>query len=108
MSACANGFLHRFYIIELTINQWDKNNPLNSDLVRDDVCDKRPIFENEFRKIYIRRNGYVCEVYGKNLAKLKSDTYLKEMPIPTLEIMSKINMTTDDEDTEYFSYDSSN
>ena len=101
MSAQANGFMHRFYIIELQINQWDENDPRNSELVYDEVCDKRPIYENEFRKIYIRRNGYIRELYGKNVTKLKNDTYLKKMSIPKLE------MNTDDDDTEYFSYDSS-
>ena len=75
MAAGANGFMHRFYVIELTINQWDKNNPKNANLVRDDVCDKRPIFANEFGKIFIRRNGYVREVFEKHLGNLKQVTY---------------------------------
>lgn len=113
MAAGANGFMHRFYVIELTINQWDKNNPKNANLVRDDVCDKRPIFANEFGKIFIRRNGYVREVFEKHLGNLKQVTY-SGVPNPKLEELPKTNMNTittrdtddDDENTEFFSYDS--
>ena len=91
MAAGANGIMHRFYVIELSINQLDKNNPQNASLFRDDVCDNRPIFGNEFGKIYIRRNGYVRRVWGKELSNLKQVTYLKESPIPKLEELPKTN-----------------
>ena len=110
MAAGANGFMHRFYVIELSINQWDKSNPQNANLVHADVCDQRPIFGNEFGKIYIRRNGYVETVSGEDLVTLKKVTYLKEVPILMLEELpeNKTNAktNTDDEDTEYFSFDS--
>ena len=112
MAAGANGIMHRFYVIELSINQLDKNNPQNASLFRDDVCDNRPIFGNEFGKIYIRRNGYVRSVWGKELSNLKQVTYLKEAPIPKLEELPKTNKSantktnTDDEDTDFFSFDS--
>ena len=79
LSAQANGYMHRFYVIELSINKWDKNDSLNASLVRDDVCDKRPIFANEFGKIYIRRNGYVWKITsGEDLANLKNYSYIKK------------------------------
>jgi len=106
LAAFRNGILYRFYIIEVTFNQWDKDNPQNASLIRDDVCDKRPIFANEFGKIYIRRNGYMEKVWEENLTKLKNDSYLMEVPILKLEETPKNNMTNDDYDTEYFSYES--
>ena len=66
----------------------------------------RPIFANEFGKIYIRRNGYMEKVWEENLTKLKNDSYLMEAPILKLEETPKNNMTNDDYDTEYFSYES--
>ena len=99
-----NGFLQRFYVIELTINAWDKNDPRNADLIRHDVCDLRPIFANEFDKIYIRRNAYVRKISFENdLEKLKNGSYLEGTEIPSLE---QIQTESDNEDTEYFSFES--
>jgi len=41
IAAFSHGILQRFYVIEIVINQWDKNNPQNASLIREDVCDKR-------------------------------------------------------------------
>ena len=60
------------------MNAWDKNDPRNADLIRHDVCDLRPIFANEFDKIYIRRNAYVRKISFENdLEKLKNGSYLE-------------------------------
>ena len=107
-AASANGFMHRFYVIELSINQWDKNDPLNAGLVNFDVCDQRPIYANECSKVYIRRNGYVWEIRsGKNMANLKKHSYIKEIQQPPcLEMLPQPNFENEDEETEYFSYES--
>ena len=106
-SASANGFIHRFYVIELSINAWDKKNPKNASLVRTDVCDQRPIFANECEKIFIRRNGYINQVSLKNLAKLKRDSYLKDFQIISHEQLkeNKTKNEEEEEETDYFSCD---
>ena len=100
--------MHRFYVIELSINQWDKNDPLNAGLVNFGVCDQRPIYANECSKVYIRRNGYVWEIRsGKNMANLKKHSYIKEIQQPPcLEMLPQPNFENEDEETEYFSYES--
>jgi len=106
IAAFSHGILQRFYVIEIVINQWDKNNPQNASLIREDVCDKRPIFANEFGKVYIRRNGYVEKVRKENLRKLENDSYLDEETIPKIEQFNNTYDKEDDNDTEYFSYES--
>ena len=91
------------------------NDHRNADLICHDVCDQRPIFANEFDKIYIRRNGYVQTVLpGKDLENLKSDSYLYG-PLISIETNKtksedeKINKTKSEEEeteTEYFSCES--
>ena len=107
-AASANGFMQRFYVIELSINQWDKHDPLNAGLVNHDVCDQRPIYTNECGKVYIRRNGYVWKIIsGEDLANLKNHSYIKEtQQLPRLGALLQTNLDHEDQDTEYFSYDS--
>ena len=40
------------------------------------MCDQRPIYANECNKIFVRHNGYVKQVYGESLRKLKANSYL--------------------------------
>lgn len=104
LNAMNNGYLQRFYVIELTINAWNINDSRNSDLIHTDVCDHRPIFANEYGKIYIRRNGYVCKILSDcDLKKLKNDSYLKMAENPSLE---QIKSDSESKDTEYFSFES--
>lgn len=108
LSAFGNGVLHRFYVIELSINKWDQNDPRNTGLINQDVCDQRPIFANEFGKIYIRRNGYVRKIMsGEDLANLKKYSYINDTQnLQDLGLLPQNNSDSEDEDTEYFSYDS--
>jgi len=103
-AACANGIIHRFYIIELTFNAWNKDDPRNRGLLRDDVFEKRPIFANETGKVYIRRNGYTIPVLGsKDMLTLKSTDFnaASGINIPNLD-----SLIDSDSDEEYFSYES--
>ena len=72
------------------------------------MCDQRPIFANECDKTFIRRNGYIKQVSKENLAKLKRNSYLplKDLQIISDEKLKENETKNEDEDTDFFSYDS--
>ena len=109
LAACANGFVLRFYIIELTFNAWDKNDPRNSCLLRDDVRDQRPIFTNEVGKVYVRRNGYTPCVNGtEEMLRLRSTDFhqvSEKLPVD-MQNLARSSSDDDSDSDEFFSYES--
>lgn len=97
LAACTYGFIHRFYVIELHFNPWNKDDPRNAKLIRKDtIGDQRPIFANEHGKVYIRRNGYTTPVNEKDIGSLKKTCFQKGQGLP---------QGVQEEGTDYYSYE---
>ena len=87
LAICANGSLPRFFVIEITLAAWDP--------IQDTT---RPIFRNEYKKIYVRRNGYVQQIEGKaEIEALKNTNFntKAENYVSLFEVS----------DTDFYSYD---
>ena len=88
LAICANGSIPRFYVIEITLAAWD---PMEDTI--------RPIFKNEYNKIYVRRNGYVEHIEtDKEIKALKNTNFnsrLAENCVSLFEVS----------DTDFYSYD---
>ena len=87
LAICANGSLPRFFVIEITLAAWDP--------IQDTT---RPIFRNEYNKIYVRRNGYVQQIEDKaEIEALKNTNFntKAENYVSLFEVS----------DTDFYSYD---
>jgi len=87
LAICANGSIPRFFVIEITLAAWDP--------IQDTI---RPIFKNEYNKIYVRRNGYVQQIEDKaEIEALKNTNFntKAENYVSLFEVS----------DTDFYSYD---
>ena len=89
LALCANGLIPRFYVIELSLTGW---NPKISK-----TC---PIFANEYKRVYIRRNGYVEAV--TNASDIES---LKQTDFRDRDNSEKYVNLFEVSDEDFYSYD---
>ena len=89
LALCANGLIPRFYVIELTLAPW---NPKTKKV--------RPIFANEYKKVYIRRNGFVETVTNRTDIEI-----LKKTNLQYRDSSDKYVDLFEVSDDDFFSYD---